>query len=171
VWLLNAVPRPMSAIRFLLHGPVRYQWHLSLVKAVWSGSFFFAILFVSVAFPVASAAVYRLSPMILRYNAQKIATPRYPKESLAAQHSGLVVAAVEVSERGTVSSVKLLQTVDPAISTEVIYTLRQWIFRPAKVRGQATACNGRLIFYFKIVSGKGVVIDAVDEQLKRSGYR
>jgi TonB family protein len=105
--------------------------------------------------------------MVFRNDALVSSMPRYPEDSIRAHHTGLVIAEVHVSDRGSVASIRLLQTVDTSISTEVEHVLKRWVFRPIKYGGTPIECQGRLLFYFRIVNGKAVVIDAVDEQLKR----
>jgi TonB family protein len=99
---------------------------------------------------------------ILRAHAVTAGLPPYPRSSLAAGHKGIAVVEVQVSESGEVTLAHILEAPDPAIGSAVEATVRCWTFRPflASSDKKHFAARSRLIFYFRLIEGKPVVVDA-----------
>jgi TonB family protein len=107
----------------------------------------------------------QVSPLILRNQAQTVVMPRFPPTSLAQGQTGRVVVVLQVSETGKVADLKILESTYPAMGKEVDFALRRWSFMTIKLQGKPVPFQGRLIFYFGIINGKPVVVDAVNQEL------
>jgi len=102
---------------------------------------------------------------VLREQATFVVLPEYPTSSSSAGRAGRVVVEVRVSERGKVLHVHVLETPDHAIGLAVESAVMRWSFRPFAGGGKQErfSVQSRLIFYFSLVNGKPVVIDAAAE--------
>jgi TonB family protein len=92
--------------------------------------------------------------------AVKSVRPIYPEDALRHGKSGVVVADVHSSFEGTVTAVDILETPDPAIGASVRRALAQWRFKfadPTKDESRVDL-SAKLVFYFEIQHGKGVVL-------------
>lgn len=124
-----------------------------------------------IANSVFALSIVRVGPMVFRDNAVHVVTPEYPKSSIAANVSGPAVAEVFVSDEGKVYNVKILEAPDLAIGNALKTALSKWVFRPFRVRQTMTGpsvptpATSRLVFYFKSIDKKAIVIDAVEEEL------
>lgn len=86
--------------------------------------------------------------------------PQYPRSSLLASVSGVAVAGVVVGADGHVERVDILQAPDAAIGAALRDALLTWTFRPlpaAPGSNERLRMQGKLVFYFTIVAGKGVI--------------
>jgi Gram-negative bacterial TonB protein C-terminal len=96
----------------------------------------------------------------LRHLAKAKVLPSYTPDSITQHHTGVAVAEIAVNGRtGAVTAVQVLQSPDHATGTAVAAALRKWRFRPVTVRHKPVNFAGRLIFYFEIMHGKGVVLN------------
>lgn len=102
-------------------------------------------------------AFVRADGFNLRRSAVTTEMPVFPEESLRAGSRGVAVAALRTRRDGTVESVELLQSPDEKIAGEVRRALLRWVFAPTSVSGSRVPVEGRIVFYFEISAGKGVV--------------
>ncbi len=96
--------------------------------------------------------------------------PEFPPASIEAGHTGLGLVEFHVSDQGKVTYAHALDAPDDAIRAVLEQTLRRWTFHPQEGRGpdgrgRLMPFYSRMIFYFEIVDGKPVVIDAAAELL------
>ncbi len=102
---------------------------------------------------------------VLRQKATFVVPPVYPPASVSSGRQGVVVREVRISPRGRVENTDIIEAPDAAIAAAVQDAVKRWRFTP--VRDSKTkrpyAARSRLIFYFRLVSGKPVVIDAAAE--------
>jgi rhodanese-related sulfurtransferase len=87
--------------------------------------------------------------------------PVYPPASVQQRHSGVVVAFVVATPAGPVERVDILEAPDPDIAAAVKTALMQWTFTPVTIAGRPESYGGqgKLTFYFRIVSGAGRVLN------------
>ena len=102
---------------------------------------------------------------VLRQGAVSVVSPIYPASSISAGHEGLAVVDVRVSHRGKVAYVGVIEAPDPAIGEAVKSAVKQWTFSPFRDRAKKVryAVRSRLIFYFRKINGRPVVVDAAAE--------
>jgi len=107
---------------------------------------------------------------VLRSFAISAKPPPYPRSSFSDHHEGRAVVRIRVSVKGQVALVEVLESPDKAISAAVKATIFQWSFRPMVLQGRKDALpvESRFVFYFRIVDGKPVVIDAQDTAASQS---
>jgi hypothetical protein len=96
----------------------------------------------------------------LRESARFSPMPEYPKESLSAKVSGVVVAAVGFGLDGRVQSVEILESPDALTAAAVWNAVSRWTV-PGQGAGGAVShvIQGKLTFYFQFRNGKGRVVD------------
>jgi TonB family protein len=85
-------------------------------------------------------------------------TPAYPPASLARKVSGVVVAAIRTTPTGATEAVAILQSPDAETGRAVRDALLQWTFKPQLGIGG----EGRVVFYFHLAGGKGVVLSPAE---------
>jgi len=127
-------------------------------------------LLLSVAFVrVANARDHTLlvGSSVLRMDATTVVKPEYPPSSFSRHHEGPAIVEVHVSQKGSVVAAKVLEAPDAAISDAVDAALKKWSFQPTLLRGTPVQVTGRIVFYFRIVNGKPVVVDASLDTRKR----
>lgn len=107
--------------------------------------------------------VYRVGMGVFRAQAESVVLPKYPPSSIAAKHEGRVVIEVLTSPSGKVTDTRLLETPDEAIGNAVSNAVARWSFHPFFVKDAPQVIKGRLLFYFRIVHAKPIVIDAIAE--------
>lgn len=93
--------------------------------------------------------------------------PHYPAEAISKKKEGVAVAAIALDTRGNLEFCRILQAPDKAIGTALEQAVSRWTFNPMIVRGQPVRVLSKVIFYFKIVGGMGIVVDPIAES--RSG--
>lgn len=76
------------------------------------------------------------------------------KMSVAPQNpskiKGMVMATIQIDEKGHVASAKIAKSTDSALEESVLEAVKQWRFNPAQKEGNAIACQINLPFQFKI---------------------
>jgi TonB family protein len=114
-----------------------------------------------------------VGPLVFRAQAVVSFLPTYPVRSVMSGHVGRSVVELEVAETGAVSSLRVLEAPDPEIGASVSSALNKWRFRPfeLKSRNENVRARSRLIFYFKIENGVGIVTDAAQQLNARSDKR
>jgi protein TonB len=93
----------------------------------------------------------------LRKRATKTVTPGFPEQAKKRGAKGVVVAQLNVNERGEVARVEVLEAPDPLIKEAVIKAIEQWRFNPPTISGKPVRIRGKLTFYYVIERGKGRV--------------
>ena len=84
-----------------------------------------------------------------------IALPRYfphPTPNLSALHPGTagdVIFDAVIDENGKVTTLTLLQSLDPTIDDEVMQTVKQWIYQPALKNGVPVASVMEMHFHYE----------------------
>lgn len=109
-----------------------------------------------------STKTLKISEGSMRRLAVETVMPVFPKESRRRLVQGVVVAQVEVSEKGGVETVKVLEAPDDAILKCVSQTLKKWRFKPSTIQGEPVRVVGKLTFYFSIDRGNPRVTNPRD---------
>jgi TonB family protein len=104
-----------------------------------------------------------VSPAVLHALAESTPLPEYPILSRKTKRMGVAVIEVVVSPIGKVAKAEILEAPDRSIGSAVDTAVRLWTFHPFLAGGTPLAMKGRLVFYFRLVGGKPIVIDAVAE--------
>jgi TonB family protein len=97
----------------------------------------------------------------LRSTAASVVLPLYPTSSFHAKHEGPAIVQVLVSPAGKVLEAQVLEAPDAAIANAVSDASKQWSFHAFETSKDIRAISGRLLFYFRIVKGKPIVVDAL----------
>jgi len=105
----------------------------------------------------AAQAPDRVPEAVLWRNAATIVTPLFPDDALKAGVVGVGVCEIIGDAGGAVSSVRVLQAPTPSLKLAMINALRQWTFKPADGKGDATHFTGKITFYFVAEHGTGRV--------------
>ncbi len=63
--------------------------------------------------------------------------PRYTDKALARKIEGTVVLEIVILKEGRVGEIRVLRSLDPELDRKAIEAVRQWLFSPAKLQGQA----------------------------------
>jgi len=94
-------------------------------------------------------------------------TPTYPKASLGALNQGVAVVDVKVEADGHVLSVEVQEAPDASIKEEAAQVLMRWRFRILRLPGATrdSRMTSRLIFYYDIENGQGVVRTAAEKTI------
>ena len=102
----------------------------------------------------------RTSGAVLRSMALKMVLPVYPQDALRKRKTGVAVADIHLSVEGAVTKVEVLEAPDPSIGNSVRDALSRWRFQPTDDSDgeRAIEFSGKLVFYFEIRQGKGVVL-------------
>jgi TonB family protein len=90
----------------------------------------------------------------LRKKAIKTVIPRYPKEAIKANISGVAVSEIAVAEDGTVADVKVLESPHQSINDALIEALKQWKFSAFTIKGVPQKVSGKITFYFVLENNK-----------------
>jgi TonB family protein len=85
--------------------------------------------------------------------------PAFPAEAANASVSGVAVAKVRIDEKGTLSSVEILQAPHPSIAQATMDAVKQWQFKFYENDVAPECFNSKLTFYFVIEDGKAFVRD------------
>lgn len=101
----------------------------------------------------------KVGSSVFRGSVSSFVLPQYPDKSTRAKVQGVAVASVLVETNGSVLSVDVLEAPDSLIGDAVRLAVRRWRFRPFVVLDAPARALGRLVFYFKIVDGKGEVAE------------
>lgn len=62
---------------------------------------------------------------------------------------GMVMATIEIDEKGFVTSASIAKSTDETLDGHVIEAVQQWLFNPAKKGGAPIACKINVPFKFK----------------------
>ena len=107
-----------------------------------------------------------------RKHASNRAMPIFPALSLAAGAQGVAVAYVVSAADGTMGRVDMLEAPDPAIGASVQRALMQWRITPRRADARGPRhFEGRITFYFKIVKGRGSVLNPEQIEGNRDVWR
>jgi len=94
----------------------------------------------------------------LRKHAVKKVLPAFPSEALNENAAGVAVAQIHIDQKGTLTSVGILQAPHPSIAQATLAAVKQWEFKFFPNEGGTPECfNGKLTFYFVIEDGRGYV--------------
>ncbi len=118
----------------------------------------------AVAFAVETAVpqpAVKLDEWGLRQLASVAPMPEYPRESLSAKVSGVVVAAVGFGLDGRAQSVEILESPDALTAAAVQEAVSRWSIPGGQGadRPDNYVIQGKLTFYFQFRNGKGSVVD------------
>jgi hypothetical protein len=83
--------------------------------------------------------------------------PVYPPTSLQHGTAGVAVARLSVDSLGRVSNVEVLEAPDEAIKASLEAALVAWRF-PSTPTREGSAMQGRVVWYFVIDNGRGLVL-------------
>jgi TonB family protein len=86
-----------------------------------------------------------------------VSMPTYPPESVKRRSTGVGVALLAVGANGRVVSVSVLEAPDREIAGSMRAALTRWAFQPLP-SGATSTRHGRVILYFALENGKGVVL-------------
>jgi TonB family protein len=96
--------------------------------------------------------------------------PKYPPESLGKKIQGVVVTQVYVGPTGRIDRFEVLQAPDPEMSRAVGEALGQWVFKPTGAPdGSPAVVRSKVMIYFAIRNGKGLVLTASEMAKLRLG--
>jgi hypothetical protein len=97
----------------------------------------------------------------LRESANFAPMPEYPRGSLGAKVSGVVVAAVGFGVDGRAQSVEILESPDALMAAAVRDAVGRWTVAGGQGTGRPDnyVIQGKLTFYFQFRNGKGQVVD------------
>lgn len=85
--------------------------------------------------------------------------PAFPSDAASANVSGVAVAKVRIDEKGTLTSVEILEAPHPSIAQATIDAIKQWQFKFNENEAEPECFNSKLTFYFVIEDGKASVKD------------
>jgi hypothetical protein len=104
---------------------------------------------------------FRMDDWGLRQYASVAPMPEYPRESLSAKVSGVVVAAVGFGLDERAQSVEILESPDAFTAAAVRDAVSRWTVPGGQGAGRPDSyvIQGKLTFYFQFRNGKGRVID------------
>ncbi|MGH9341038.1 MAG: energy transducer TonB [Acidobacteriota bacterium] len=109
----------------------------------------------------------RIGDEVLRKRATRAMKPQFPETSLRRKASGVAVAQVDISDTGEVNSVKVLQAPDPETAASMQAALKKWLFTPVTIDQKPLLMSGKVIFYFLIENGKGLVLSPAEVKERR----
>ena len=129
--------------------------------------------------PDPTTAVFTMGEEEHRNNAINQPLPIYPESSLSEGQEGVAVASIVADRDGLVEAIELLEAPDEAIGRAVQEALEQWTFHPGSTPAEAfhppsevpehergtrvdVRVRSRMTFYFRILSGGGVVLNPAD---------
>lgn len=92
--------------------------------------------------PVVAGRVFELTGVDERPQVVREVPPVYPADALARRLEDVVIVKALVAEDGRVADVQVLRRSQksPAFEAAAIEAVRQWVFTPARRKGQAVAC-------------------------------
>ena len=105
---------------------------------------------------------------VLRDAAIAVVLPEYPLSSLRSKHQGRVVIDVLVGPTGHIIETHILEAPDEVLAASVTTAVQSWSFRPFNAKIKTQGFRSRLLFYFRIQDGKGVVVDGLKPSLTSS---
>lgn len=121
---------------------------------------------VAVLAPILSVAgdrsdiVMRLGAKAFRGQVKIHYLPTFPSYSLSRGSTGVMVANVTVNKEGTVSGVTILEAPDELIASAVRDEFKKWRFHPVTLPGGSPVrFQGKVFLYFRVVGGRGFVLD------------
>lgn len=85
--------------------------------------------------------------------------PNFPSDAANANVSGVAIAKVRINEKGTLTSVEILEAPHPSIAQATIDAIKQWEFKFQENEATPECFNSKLTFYFVIEGGKAFVRD------------
>jgi TonB family protein len=89
------------------------------------------------------------SEALLRKSALTMVRPAYPEADRKAATTGVVVAAVTLTESGIVRRIKVLEAPSPSMATSVSEAVTNWHFKPwPPIEGRPVSISAKLTFYF-----------------------
>jgi hypothetical protein len=103
----------------------------------------------------------KMGEWALRESASFAPMPEYPRESLSAKVSGVVVAAVGFGLDGRAQSIEILESPDALTAAAVRAAVTRWTVPAGQGAGRPDnyVIQGKLTFYFQFRNGKGRVVD------------
>jgi len=114
----------------------------------------------------ASQSTATVACLTLRAMAITTVMPIYPAEALRRKLHGRVVIEIVTDSAGEVASMRVLESPEDLFSDAVQAAVKRWRFRPVTANRQSWSVSGRLVFYFREVQGKAIVVDAAAERLR-----
>lgn len=100
---------------------------------------FLLAAFALIAIPASYAGDWDEQPTV-----KKSVAPSNPNKL-----SGMVMATLNIDEKGFVVDATIAKSTDAALDTQVIDAVKQWRFNPAKKGGSAISCKINVPFKFK----------------------
>lgn len=77
--------------------------------------------------------------------------PGYTESARAAKIEGTVILAVNINEKGKVTAVKVLNSLDKGLDRKAINAVKKWKFEPATVDGKPVATEMNVSVDFRLV--------------------
>ena len=109
----------------------------------------------------------RMGEGVLRMKATTVVRPAFPDVSLKKEVTGVVVAGIEIDEKGDVESVTILQSPSKEIGSAVKKALERWRFSPTTIKRKPVRVTGKLTFYYEIENGVGLVLSPQEKRAFR----
>jgi TonB family protein len=98
---------------------------------------------------IEAAAIYELSPEVAEGSLLRRVEPDYPEQARQQQIQGPVVLDVRAGRDGSIQEIKLLSG-QPLLADAAIAAVKQWRFRPLKIKGQPVEMETKVTLNFKL---------------------
>ena len=94
---------------------------------------------------------YRMGSGITPPSVLKQVRPQYTQDALAKKIEGTVVLEVVILKEGRIGDVRVVQGLGGGLDEQAIYCVRQWVFIPAKFKGEPVNVVGDIAVDFNIM--------------------
>jgi len=98
---------------------------------------------------IEAAAIYEISPEVAEGSLLRRVEPDYPEQARQKQIQGPVVLDVRAGRDGSIQEIKLLSG-QPLLADAAMAAVKQWRFRPLKIKGQPVEMETKVTLNFKL---------------------
>lgn len=102
----------------------------------------------------------KFSPPVLIHRVE----PQYTEEAKSRNIEGRVVVRATIGKDGTVTDVKVAESLNPGLDREAVASVRQWKFTPASKAGKPVRVSMSVVLKFKLPQ-------ALDPEFGKGAYR
>lgn len=99
---------------------------------------------------IAKAQPYRVGDDVKAPVAIVHVNPQYPEEARAERISGMVVLETVIDHTGAVRDIKVLKGLPHGLSEAAVTAVKQWVFKPGTMNGEAVDVIFNLTINFKL---------------------
>jgi TonB family protein len=109
-----------------------------------------------------------VSEGLMRTFARVLIVPKYPRQAITENITGVLVVSAEVDTRGHLTKTEVLEAPSVSIRQAAVDAVSRWVFQPmTDVAGRPVSYGGVIIYYFVIVKDEPKVLSPAEAREQR----